>query len=150
MTMRALERLLAEQDCRNLVYRAAAHADQGEPSALAELFTDDAVLVRPGAQPLTGRDAIRAAYAQRAAERITRHLVAQTLIAFPAPDLAQGLSLVQLWIGSTAAPGPYGFCAPVQRVGEIEDCFALTPLGWRIARREARFVLHDGAVASQG
>lgn len=147
--MRALEQLLAEQDCRNLVYRAAAYADNSNLAALAELYTEDAVLVRPGAQPLTGREEIRAAYDRRPADRITRHLVAQTLIAFPESGVAHGLSLVQLWIGSNAAPGPHGCRARVQRVGEFEDRFALTSLGWRIARREARFVLHSDAIAGQ-
>lgn len=148
--MRALEQLLAEQDCRDLVYRAAAHADNGDATALAELFTEDAVLVRPGAQPLTGREAIRAAYAQRPADRITRHIVGQTLIEFPSPGVAHGLSLAQIWIGSKDDHGPLGCRAHTQRVGEFEDRFALTPLGWRIARRDARFVLHNGAVGAQG
>lgn len=150
--MDALERLLAEQDCRHLVVRAAAHADNNEPDAFAALFTDDAVLARPGAEPLQGREAIRAAYAKRPADRISRHLLAQTLLTFEGPGIAQGRTIVQVWNGSTATPdGPQGRQAqPRLLVGEFDDRFVLTPQGWRIARREARFVLHGDVAPAPG
>lgn len=153
----AMERLLAQQACRDLVVQAAACADAGDPQALARLFAADAVLVRPHAPPLQGRDAILEAYGQRAAGRLTRHLVTNTWVEFDAPDLARARSYVLLWSGDPASPaspdgldgldGPDGLRAqPRQRVGEFADQFARQPDGrWLIQRREARFVLHrDG------
>jgi len=142
--MDELERLLAERACTRLVLLAAAHVDRGEPAALAALFTPDAVLVRPGGTALHGREAIQAAYEQRPAERITRHLVSNTLVDLVSDSEARAQSQVLLWTGSTTdAAGPRGRPAsggPV--VGAFDDRFVKTPEGWRIAHRTASFVLH--------
>lgn len=142
--MDELERLLAEQACTRLVLQAAAHVDGGDPAALAALFTPDAVLVRPGGTALHGRAAIQSAYEQRPAERITRHLVSNTLVDLVSATEARAQSQVLLWTGSTAdAAGPRGRPAsggPV--VGAFDDRFVKTPEGWRIAHRTASFVLH--------
>lgn len=142
--MDELQRLLIENACRGLVLRAAAHADAHEPDRFAAWFTDDAVLVRPNAQPLQGREAIRQAYAQRPAGRLTRHLVTHTLVEVESAAAAQARSCVLLWTGSQAdEPGPQGRPAqPRQVLGEFDDRCVLTPAGWRIARRDARFILH--------
>ncbi len=141
-----LNRLLIEGACRGLVLDTAAHADAHEPDRLAACFTGDAVLVRPNAQPLQGREAIRLAYAQRPAGRLTRHLVTQTRVAVESAAAARAHSCVLLWSGSQAdAAGPQGRPAhPRQVLGEYDDHCVLTPEGWRIARRDARFVLHTG------
>ncbi|MBT0962930.1 nuclear transport factor 2 family protein [Denitromonas iodatirespirans] len=130
--------------CRTLVLRAAARADGGDAEGLAALFAEDGMLVRPDGIRLQGREAIRAAYAARPAERLTRHVVSNTLVEIVSPTEAQACSYVLLWSGSLADPaGPRGRPAhglPV--LGEFDDRFALTPDGWRILHREARFVLH--------
>jgi uncharacterized protein (TIGR02246 family) len=140
------QRLAIQQACRDLVCRAAACADAHQPAQLAGLFSDDAVLVRPNAQPLQGRDAIRQAYEQRSAERITRHLVTNTLVEVESASKARAMSYVLLWAGSHSDPGgAQGRPAQGRQVvGEFDDRFTLTPQGWRIAHREARFVLHSG------
>jgi hypothetical protein len=142
-----LQLLLIEQACRELVLRAAALADAAQPAALAALFTEGGSLVRPGAEPLVGRAAIERSYAQRAPERITRHLVTNTLVEVVSDVQACATSTVLLWSGSTDdAAGPQGRPAnPRQVVGAFADRFALTPEGWRIERRDASFVLHSGA-----
>lgn len=140
-----MDHLLAQQACRDLVLRAAACADAGDAQALAQLFTEDGVLVRPNAEPLRGRAAIHAAYAQRPAGRITRHLVSNTLVEFDTPVAAQALSYVVLWAGAQSdADGPSGRPAAArQMVGEFADRFLRMADGrWLIQRREARFVLY--------
>ena len=143
--MDALQRLLIVEACRDLVLRAAAQADAGDATALAALFTERAVLARPNAEPLQGRAAIRASYAQRPAERITRHLVTNTVVVVESPGTSRALSSVLLWAGSSAdADGPRGRPAQGgQLVGEFDDRLTLTAEGWRIERREARFVMHS-------
>lgn len=142
----AAERHEVERACRELVLRAASRADAGDAAGLARLFAADGVLVRPNAQPLQGRDAIQAAYAQRPADRITRHLVTNTLVEVESSTRARAMSHVLLWTGSTNDPsGPQGRRAHArQLVGEFEDRFVLEPEGWRIQRRDARFVLYSG------
>lgn len=139
-----LQRLLIENACRSLVQRTAACADAHEPDRLAACFTDDAVLARPNVPPLQGREAIRQVYAQRPAGRLTRHLVIGTQVAVESPLAAHSRSNVLLWTGSQAdEPGPQGRPAqPPQVLGEFDDHCVLTPAGWRIARRDARFILH--------
>lgn len=143
-----MDRLLAQQACRDLVLRAAACADAGDAQALAQLFAEDGVLVRPNAGPLTGRAAIHAAYAQRPSGRITRHLVTNTMVELDDPQSAHALSYVLLWAGvQDDADGPAGRPAAArQMVGEFADRFTRAADGrWLIQRREARFVLHrDG------
>jgi uncharacterized protein (TIGR02246 family) len=145
-TMDSTEYLGIEQACRELVLRAASRADAGDAAGLAQLFAVEGVLVRPNAQPLHGRDAIQAAYAQRSAERITRHLVTNTLVEVESATHARARSYVLLWTGSTSdAIGPHGRPAHArQMVGELDDQFSLEAEGWRIERRDARFVLYAG------
>ena len=125
--MDAQQRLLIEDACRGLVLRAAARADAHDAAGFAALFAADAVLQRPNAAPLVGRDAIRDAYAQRERSRITRHLVSNTLITVESATRASGHSLVLLWAGSSDdAVGVQGRPAqgPVL-VGEFDDRFVL-------------------------
>ena len=141
-----LQRLLIDQACRELVLRAALHADANAPAPLAGLFTEDAVLARPNAEPLHGRTAIQKAYEQRPADRLTRHLVTNIVVDIESATQARAISYVLLWAGTgTDTPGALGRPAHRCQVGEFDDRFALTPDGWRIARREARFVLHNGS-----
>lgn len=142
----ATQSLEIETACRNLVLRAARCADTGDAAGLARLFAPDGILVRPNTPPLQGRDTIEAAYAQRPADRLTRHLVMNTLVEVESPGRARALSYVLLWTGSSAEPdGPHGRPAHArQLVGEFDDRFAHSPEGWHILRRDARFVLHSG------
>lgn len=142
----AIPYLEIERACRELVLRAARCADTGDAAGLARLFTQDGTLVRPNAQPLQGRAAIEAAYAQRPTDRLTRHLITNTLVEIESPGSARALSYVLLWTGSSAPPDTqHGRPAHArQLIGEFDDRFALGPEGWRIQRRDARFVLHSG------
>jgi len=140
------QRMGIEAACRRLVLQAAAFADAHRPAELAALFSADAVLVRPNAAPLHGPEAIHEAYTNRAPERISRHLVTGTLVEVLSADEAHAKSTVLLWLGSTDDPaGPKGRPVREQVLGEFDDRFVRTAAGWRIARRDARFVLHTRA-----
>jgi uncharacterized protein (TIGR02246 family) len=143
--MDTLQRMLIEQACRELVLRAAQCVDAHDAAGLAALFEPDGVLRRPGGPPLDGRAAIESAYAQRPRERITRHLVTNTVIDVESPTRATARSHVLLWAGSSEdANGPQG--RPLrgpQLLGEFEDRCVLSDEGWRLASRDASFVLHD-------
>lgn len=143
VSLSALDRLLAEQACRDLVVRAAHCTDSHRHEAFAALFATDAVLTRPGGEPLRGREAILASYRTRPTDRITRHLVTGSVIELDSATQARGLSYVLLWGGETGdAEGASGRPARRQVMGEFDDVFTLTAEGWRIARRDARFVLY--------
>ncbi|MDR3400180.1 MAG: nuclear transport factor 2 family protein [Pandoraea sp.] len=138
---KTLDALLAKQACHDLVMRFVACNDRRDPHGLAALFAEKGVLVRPNGDTLVGPAAIAAAYADRPADRLTRHLVGNVLIDVTSPTSAIGSSTVLLWSGSAQdTPGPFGRPAQGRQVmGEFEDTFVRTAQGWRIARREARF-----------
>lgn len=104
------------------------------------------MLQRPNGDPLVGRDAIRNAYAQRPPGRITRHLITNTVVTLELPDHAHATSHALLWSADAATePSPFGRRAhPRQVLGEFADRFILTPDGWRLQHREARFLMHSG------
>lgn len=135
---------LAQQSCRDLVLRAAACTDAQAHEDFAALFTPDGVLVRPGAEPLAGREAIVASYRTRPATRITRHLVTNTIVDLEGPDRARVRSQVLVWTGSTETKlERYGRKADaVEALGAFEDVMVRTEEGWRIARRQASFTLY--------
>ncbi|VVD63542.1 nuclear transport factor 2 family protein [Pandoraea cepalis] len=138
----SLDALLAKQACHDLVMRFVACNDRRDAQGLAALFAEAGVLVRPNGDALIGPVVIAAAYAQRPVDRLTRHLVGNVLIDVTSPTRAIGSSTVLLWSGSAHdVPGPFGRPAQGRQVmGEFEDTFVRTAQGWRIARREARFI----------
>jgi uncharacterized protein (TIGR02246 family) len=140
-----LERHIAESACRDVVRRAALKLDANDLDGFASLFTRDAVVVRPGKEPLRGVDALLESYRARPATHMTRHLVAGSVIDLRAPDEAHAISNVLLWTAvADDSPGPFGRRAQSRQVvGEFEDTLRLCSDGlWRIAHRQARFVLH--------
>ena len=114
-----------------------------EYDALVRLFTPDATLVRPGGQPLQGREAILAAYAARDQDRLTQHLICNHVVHVEPQGSALSRCRVLLWSGKRSDPlTPKGRPAgPAEQVGEIVDRLKLTPEGWRIERRDASFTL---------
>lgn len=132
--------------CRELIERSARCVDDGDARGFADLFTENAILVRPSGQVLQGREAIFEAYAGRPPERITRHLVCNVLITLEVADRASARSDVLFWSGSTSAAGsPSGRPADArQLVGAFADTLVRgADGGWRIQRREATFVLYS-------
>ena len=138
-------RALIEHACNRLVLESVAANDRQDFDAFAALFTPDGVLRRPAGDPLIGREAIVESYRDRPVDRITRHLCANVLIDVDSPESARGVTLVLLYSASATAKADrhYGVPANSRRLlGEFEDVFRLTPEGWRIAERSARFVMH--------
>lgn len=144
MTLPPLDLLLAEHACRQVVVQSAQAVDQQDYAAFAALFTPQGVLVRPDGTRLEGRAAIEQAYAQRSAERLTRHLITNHLVLVRDATRASSTCTVLLWTGSHKDAGStQGRPAdPTQLLGEFLDELALTPEGWRIRQRQASFILH--------
>jgi uncharacterized protein (TIGR02246 family) len=140
-----LERHIAESACRDVIRRAAMRLDANDLDGFASLFTADAVVSRPGKEPLRGVEALLESYRARPPSHMTRHLVAGSVVDLRAPDEAHAISNVLLWTAvADEVPGPFGRRAHSRQVlGEFEDILRLCSDGsWRIAHRQARFVLH--------
>lgn len=141
-----VERHLAEAACRDVVRRAAMKLDANDLDGFASLFTRDAVVARPGKEPLQGVEALVESYRSRPPGHMTRHLVSGSIVDLRAPDEAHAISNVLLWTAvADSAPGPFGRRAQARQVvGEFEDTLRLCSDGlWRIAHRQARFLLHS-------
>ena len=139
-----------ETACRDTITRTARRVDAQDYEGFAALFTEDGVLQRPGGEPLAGRAAIVAAYRARPASRITRHLLAGTVVDVQSADEAIAFSNVLLWAGDSGdEAGASGRPARGPQVaGEFEDRLRRCDDGqWRINHRVARFVLHTGGSA---
>jgi ketosteroid isomerase-like protein len=138
------ERRAVESACRDLAVRSFVLIDSRDWEPLAGLYAEDAVFTRPTSpnEPIEGRAAILAQYQIRPPTKITRHVVANTLIDVQGGDKATGLLYVLLITGTaeTDAPTLPITADPVQFVGEFRDEYKLTAEGWRIARRTGSMV----------
>jgi uncharacterized protein (TIGR02246 family) len=140
-----VERHIAAAACRDVVSRAAMRLDANDLDGFAAHFTPDAVVVRPGKEPLRGVEALIESYRSRPPGHMTRHLIAGSVVDLRAADEALAISNVLLWTAvPDGAPGPFGRRAQSRQVvGEFEDTLRLCSDGlWRIAHRQARFLLH--------
>ena len=100
--MTPLERALAEAEIARLVTRYAALNDEGDFDALAALFTDDGIFIRPsGGDPIVGRANILASYKARPPRR-TRHIISNILVEVRSPSEAECRSTMLLY---AVAPG---------------------------------------------
>jgi ketosteroid isomerase-like protein len=128
-----------EADCRDLAIRSIMLGDAQEWETLTDLFTEDAVFVRPVApdDPIKGRQAILAQYKARPISRVTRHFATNVVIDVEGGDKARAILYVLL-ISGTAETDPPKFpikADPALLVGEFRDDYVLTEGGWRIAKR---------------
>ena len=140
--MDELQRLLIEQACRRLVFQFAKHNDDLDHQALADLFVEDCVFVRPldTAHPYYGREKVHAIFRDRKA-RLTRHVMTNILIDVVSADEARGNSYVTMISSAgTAAPqeGEGIF------FGAFDDVFVRTDAGWKFKSRRGSLALYQG------
>lgn len=136
------------QSCKDLVIQAAHLLDNRDLSGFAACFAENGVLVRPGGEPLTGPAAIEAAYKARDPQRITQHLLMNQRVEAAPLDASGAISArvhskVLLWSSHDSRElTPKGRQAdPLQQIGEFDDVLILQGSTWRIARRQASFLL---------
>ncbi|MYS91723.1 MULTISPECIES: nuclear transport factor 2 family protein [Streptomyces] len=133
--MDAMERLLAERACERLITDFVHRLDLGEPSSVADLFTEDGVWTWPeDGRLIKGRDALRAYFGSRPADRLSRRLMSNVLVRVASPDTAEAISYfttyrVDGYEGGVVPAGP-----PVQ-VGHYEDTFHRADGTWLLASR---------------
>jgi uncharacterized protein (TIGR02246 family) len=136
--------LLIERACERVVVDSATFNDRREFAALADLYTDDGVVVRPNGQRIEGRAAIAAAYAAGPPDRVTRHLCSNMRVEVDAPDAARATTVVLIVSGQRSDDPDVAFgVVPSERhmVGEFADRLVRTEDGWRIAERQATLTM---------
>jgi len=143
-TVSDAERRAIEQDCEKLALKSMMLNDAHEWDALSNLFTENAGFARPTDpdNPLEGRDAIRAAFKARPANRLTCHLCTSVIVDVIDADHARGRTTLTLITGDTAnaAANPaMGVVADHKKfIGFMEDDYVRTADGWRIEKRLGR------------
>ncbi len=132
-----LEEILARLAITDVFHAYAFHFDRNEPEAVADLFTDDAVVdYGPEVAPMVGRSAIleRVAAGQRDTFAATSHHVSNVSVAILDPEHATGVAYLYAW-------HRYRNGAPDGHLwGQYHDTFRRTADGWRIASLQLRAV----------
>lgn len=135
-TLSPLDRMMIEHECQRLVHLFINLSDARDWDTLADLFTADAVFARPSdpANPLVGREVIRAAYHARPRGRMTRHLATNCVITVEGAEAATGFSYVTLYTAPEVETGA-AKADPVQLIGAFRDRFRREGGVWRFAER---------------
>ncbi|NWG46009.1 MAG: nuclear transport factor 2 family protein [Alphaproteobacteria bacterium] len=121
--------------------RYAATIDARDFDAYAGLFCEEMELLMPGSPPTTSREKLRRGLEKRPVELVSRHVITNPLVEVIDGARARGHCYLTLY--RTLAPagerGVHAFSRPAA-VGEYFDDYLRTNEGWRIRRRELRFV----------
>jgi len=134
-----------ERACERLVLDFAYFSDRQDYESLAALFVPNRAMTRPNGVEPGSRDATVTSYQGLGSGRITRHICTNIRITVESSDRARGLTYAIVYSANAARPpeAHFGIKAdPRHLVGEFEDEFVRTDQGWRIASRQARFVMH--------
>jgi hypothetical protein len=135
--MNPLERLLAERACERLVVDFVRRLDLGEPSSVAELFTEDGWWEWPppgDGRRVAGREGLAAYFGSRPPGRLSRRIMSNILVTVTGPDTATATSYFQTYRVDGYAGGMVPAGPPVQ-VGHYEDTFRRLDGRWLLASR---------------
>ena len=132
-----LDRLIAESDCLKLINKFVVLSDARDWDPLSDLFTEDGVFARPTdpANPIRGREVIRAAYHARPRGKLNRHFVANAVVEVESATTARGFSYVLLYLAPETDDGSASIADPLQLVGAFADTFEKVDGVWKIKER---------------
>ncbi|MGW6583085.1 nuclear transport factor 2 family protein [Streptomyces globisporus] len=129
-------RLIAERACERLIVEFVRTLDLGEPGDVAELFTPDGVWGwAEGDRRIAGRDALRAYFAGRPADRLSRRLCTNILVTLTSASTATASTYFTTFRVDGHTGGMLPPRLPVQ-VGRYEDTFRKVEGRWLLAVRE--------------
>lgn len=142
------EQLLARLEIDALNAEFAYRIDRGDPETVVDLFTANGVYARSTGEKSVGREAIRAAYRQRAAagQRTARHIFTNLRLTHESDSRIQGQCILTLF----AQDGEPPLVAEPFLVADYDDIYEREADGcWRYAQRVVtwRFVQRDGKVS---
>ncbi|MEU2795974.1 MULTISPECIES: nuclear transport factor 2 family protein [unclassified Streptomyces] len=131
-----LDRLFAERACERLIVEFVRTLDLGEPGDVAELFTPDGVWEwAEGDRRIEGRDALRAYFAGRPADRLSRRLCTNILVTLTSASTATASTYFTTFRVDGHTGGMLPPRLPAQ-VGRYEDTFHKAEGRWLLAARE--------------
>jgi len=94
-----LDRLIIVKECEGLIARFAERNDARDADALAAMFVEDGSFARPTApdKPVRGREAIREQFRARPANKMSRHICANTVVDVVSKTEANVVSYILLF-----------------------------------------------------
>ncbi|WP_326523566.1 nuclear transport factor 2 family protein [Sphingomonas sp.] len=133
--MDAIERLLIENACKDLMTRYCITLDTRDVDGFLGLFAEDGVweLVNDTPRALSGRDAIRGYFEKRQTSLYNVHLLQNAHVEVKSPTEAEGYCIA-LIIDGPAGDLPVPLRG-TEMITQYTDQYRLLPEGWRIVRR---------------
>ena len=130
-----MDRLVAERACERLIVEFVHKLDLGNPSEVADLFTDDGVWEwAEGDRRIQGRDALRAYFAGRPADRLSRRICTNILVTVTSETTATATTYFTTYRVDGYTEGFVPPRAPTQ-VGHYEDTFLKADGLWLLSSR---------------
>ncbi|SHM94826.1 nuclear transport factor 2 family protein [Streptomyces yunnanensis] len=130
-----IDRLLAERACERLILDFIHRLDLGDPSSVAELFTDDGVWQWPhDHRRIEGREALREYFGSRPADRLSRRLMTNILVSVTSATTATATSYLTTYRVDGFVEGIVPSQLPTN-VGHYEDTFRKVDNTWLLATR---------------
>lgn len=140
------ERRNIEQACAALCVDYCEFVDAKEFERLRGVFADDAVFVSPAApnKEIRGAEVIIAALSLIPSALITQHLACNIRVHAESAETATGSCRILIYMADASEPEiPEGRkAAAKQIIGIYHDRYVRTALGWRIAERRGKTLLH--------
>ncbi|GGL94152.1 hypothetical protein GCM10010129_42630 [Streptomyces fumigatiscleroticus] len=131
-----VERLLAERACERLILEFVRRLDLGEPGTVCELFTPDGVWEWPrDGRRIVGRQALRAYFGSRPADRLSRRMCTNILVTVDSPDTASATTYFATYRVDGYTEGTLVPPRPPVNVGHYEDTFRRLDGTWYMATR---------------
>lgn len=128
-------RMLIEQQCTSLCYRAMYCLDRRDIASFIDLLTEDAELIS-GLGTFQGRENIRAWLGERRGS-VSRHIITNLHFVNVEADEAHAIGL------NTSLLATEGYDEPVftnAKVFELNDRYQRTEAGWRLRSRASTLV----------
>lgn len=129
-------RMLIEQQCTALCYRAMYCLDTRQVDAFADLLTEDAELISELASH-RGRENIRAWLGAGRGGNVSRHIITNLHFVDVEEDEAHAIGL------NTSLLSTVGYDEPVfttAKVFELHDRYLRTDAGWRLRSRHSTLI----------
>uniref|UniRef100_A0AAU2K1L0 Nuclear transport factor 2 family protein n=1 Tax=Streptomyces sp. NBC_00049 TaxID=2903617 RepID=A0AAU2K1L0_9ACTN len=130
------DRLIAERACERLVLEFVHALDLGEPAEVAELFTEDGVWEWAwDDRRFQGREALRAYFGSRPADRLSRRLCTNILVTLTSASTATATTYFTTYRVDGHTDGGYMPPQIPTQVGHYEDAFRKVDGRWLLSRR---------------
>ncbi|MGW1210406.1 nuclear transport factor 2 family protein [Streptomyces sp. NPDC002499] len=131
-----MARLLAERSCERVILELVRRLDLGDPSTVCDLFTPDGFWEWPhDGRRVEGREALRAYFGSRPADRLSRRMCTNVLVTVDSPDTATATTYFATYRVDGYTDGTLIPPRLPANIGHYEDTFRKIDDVWLLATR---------------